>query len=87
MVSKTLERSKNISAVISLLLDAFTILSISLITAIFVECLHVHMLSMERDCSVYALLAVKAPIIRMVYSSNTLEKSDYNRQLNLCMIP
>ena len=39
MVSNALERSKNIPAVISLLLDAFTILSTSLITAIFVECL------------------------------------------------
>ena len=39
MVSNALERSKNIPAVISLLLAAFTILSTSLITAIFVECL------------------------------------------------
>ena len=39
MVSNALERSKNILAVISLLLAAFTILSRNLITAIFLECL------------------------------------------------
>ena len=39
MISNALERSKNIPAVISLLFAALTILSTSLITAIFVECL------------------------------------------------